>query len=105
VTWLGLYSTAVIDFKLSDAEFWKLTPAKFSALADRFDAENFRNDLRAGIVASVIANVNRGEKTKPFSPKDFMPCYGDEEPEKPKQTRADVWALISVVKSLYEGTK
>lgn len=98
-----MYATAVYDFGLSEAEFWKLTPAKFCALSDKFDAENFRCDLRAGIVASVIANVNRGEKTKPFSPKDFMPCYGEEPEEEKKQTAADAWALISVVRSLYEG--
>jgi hypothetical protein len=32
-------------------------------------------DLRAGIIASVIANVNRDRKRKPdpFTPLDFMP--------------------------------
>lgn len=36
-----------------------------------------RGDLRAGIVASVIANVNRDPKKKgqPFKPTDFMPDY------------------------------
>lgn len=32
-----------------------------------------RTDLGFGIVASVIANVNRGKKTKVFKPMDFMP--------------------------------
>ena len=32
-----------------------------------------RDDLRAGIVASVIANVNRGKSSKAYSPQDFMP--------------------------------
>lgn len=31
-----------------------------------------RADLRSGIVASTIANVNRGKDVKPFSPADFM---------------------------------
>ena len=34
---------------------------------------NFRSDLQSGIVASTIANVNRGKNTNPFSPQDFMP--------------------------------
>jgi hypothetical protein len=40
-----------------------------------------RADLRSGIVASVLANVNRDPKkrSKPFEPTDFMPYY-----EKPK---------------------
>jgi len=34
---------------------------------------NFRSDLQSGIIASTIANVNRGKNTSPFSPHDFMP--------------------------------
>ena len=34
---------------------------------------NFRSDLQSGIIASTIANVNRGKNTNPFSPQDFMP--------------------------------
>jgi len=34
---------------------------------------NFRSDLQSGIVASTIANVNRGKNTNPYSPQDFMP--------------------------------
>lgn len=39
-----------------------------------------RADLRMGIIASTIANVNRG-KQKPFKPADFMPFV-----EKAKET-------------------
>lgn len=39
-----------------------------------------RADLRAGIVASVIANANR-VKGKAFSPQDFMPDFGGEKPK------------------------
>lgn len=31
-----------------------------------------RADIRAGIIASVIANVNRGKNQKAFTPEDFM---------------------------------
>jgi hypothetical protein len=34
-----------------------------------------RADLRAGIVASVIANANRDPKRKPYKPEDFMPRF------------------------------
>jgi hypothetical protein len=48
-----------------------------------------RKDLRAGIVASVLANVNRDSKKrpKPYRPADFMP-YLDE--EKPAPSTADL---------------
>jgi hypothetical protein len=33
----------------------------------------FRTDLAAGIVASTVANVNRGRNSAAFEPLDFMP--------------------------------
>ncbi len=39
-----------------------------------------RGDIRCGIVASTIANVNRKKSAKPFKIQDFMPKF-----EKPKQ--------------------
>ena len=36
-----------------------------------------RADLRAGIVASTIANVNRGKGVRAFKPSDFMPQFGE----------------------------
>jgi hypothetical protein len=34
-----------------------------------------RADLRAGIVASTVANSMRGKKGKPFKPADFIPDF------------------------------
>lgn len=34
-----------------------------------------RDDLRMGIMASVIANSNRGKGKKPYKPQDFMPDF------------------------------
>ncbi len=54
--------------EISDAElqewmaFYRLEP---------FGEE--RADLRAGIVASTVANVNRGKKGRALKPTDFMP--------------------------------
>ena len=41
-----------------------------------------RDDLRMGIVASTIANANRGKNQKPYKPQDFMPSF---EPETEEQ--------------------
>ncbi len=49
-----------------------------------------RADLQAGIVASTIANVNRGKNSKPFSPIDFMPVGK----EKEEQTEDDMKAVM-----------
>ncbi len=63
------------DFGLSDEQFWKLTPAKFSALSGRHEHANRQSDLRAGFIGSVIANVNRDEAKKPdpYTAEDFFP--------------------------------
>jgi hypothetical protein len=47
-----------------------------------FDVEPWgeeRADLRAGIIASTVANVNRGRR-KPFKPSDFMPEFTKPKP-------------------------
>lgn len=46
-----------------------------------------RGDVRAGIIASTIANVNRDPKQRrqPYSPKDFMPVY-DRPPQEAQST-------------------
>jgi hypothetical protein len=36
-----------------------------------------RADWRAGLIASMIANVNRGKDTDPYSPSDFIPKWAD----------------------------
>lgn len=51
-----------------------------------------RDDLQAGIIASTIANVNRGKSDKPFAPADFMP-YTD----RPQQTEADMQGIMDAM--------
>jgi hypothetical protein len=60
-------------------------------------------DLRAGIVASTIANVNRDPKKKPdaYQPADFMPLQkaaAGRDPKRKKKTGNAVIALIRNVK-------
>lgn len=53
-----------------------------------------RADLRAGIVASTIANVNRSAKQrKAFEPKEFMPRF-DAEPEAPETSALRLMAQM-----------
>jgi hypothetical protein len=41
-----------------------------------------RDDLRMGIIASTIANVNRGKNGKPLNPQDFIPDFEPEDEER-----------------------
>ena len=62
-----------------------------------------RADLRAGIIAATLANVNRGKGTKAYQPKDFMPQFeGDMDRTKranPNQVRAQLNALAAIMKA------
>ena len=43
--------------------------------------DDARGDLQAGIVASIVANVNRSPKSPAFKPTDFMPYLDRPEPD------------------------
>ena len=51
-----------------------------------------RDDLQAGIIASTIANVNRGKNDKSFTPSDFMPYM-----DKPEQSEGDMQAVLDAL--------
>ena len=53
-----------------------------------------RADLRAGIIASTIANVHRDPKKKAFTFGDFMPDF-DPKP-KPRQTPVQMFNMLKV---------
>ena len=59
---------------------------------------NERLDLHAGIVASTIANVNRGKNTHPFKPTDFMPLH-----KKPPQTVEEQKQMAKAIAGMFAG--
>lgn len=67
-----------------------------------------RADLRAGIVAHVIANANRDPKTKPepFKPSDFMPDFdGNRGSSKKPLTDAGAWKKMKAQAKAQFGGK
>lgn len=59
-----------------------------------------RSDLRMGILAALIANVNRDpDKTPVFTPLDFMPKFDalPEEPPSREEVAAKVEAIFSAL--------
>ena len=59
-----------------------------------------RADLRAGIVASTMANTVRGKGTKPFRPVDFMPYV-----DRAAQRRADARDLSKRLRAAFQSTR
>lgn len=57
-----------------------------------------RADLRAGIIASTMANTARDPKkhSKPFEPREFMPQF-DDEPMDEEQEQEALWAKVNAV--------
>jgi hypothetical protein len=73
------------------------------ALLEPFGEE--RGDLRAGIVAATIANVNRGKNTRPYRPREFMPTFRPRPPEpEPVQTVEEQQRILSLL-ALASGGK
>ncbi len=58
-----------------------------------------RADLRAGIVAAVVANVNRGPDTPAYTPQDFIPQFDLVEDE-PIDEEASIELTQNVFESL-----
>lgn len=60
-----------------------------------------RADLRAGIVASTVANCHVSRKGKGFKPSDFMPDFGKAAKRKTGQTREEQMAVFDTLKRMY----
>jgi hypothetical protein len=86
---------------IKSREFWSLTFREFRAILDRFTEIEERDFLRAGIVASTIANVHRGPNQDAFTPADFMP--GCREPE--QMTPEKLLEKIRAVNAALGGTE
>ena len=75
--------------------------AEFIAL-DRVDPwGEWRADLRSGVIASTIANVNRGKKAEAFTPKDFMPYWRIESERQRMEKRPKGKALSKKVRGIF----
>jgi len=57
----------------------------------------WRADLRAGIVAATLANVNRGKAQKPFKPEDFMPDFAGVAPSAGSGAGADPLSIFGML--------
>jgi hypothetical protein len=61
-----------------DALLAELTSPQIAEWMAYFQLEPFgerRADLRAGIIASTVANAHRAKDSRPYKPQDFMPDF------------------------------
>lgn len=59
-------------------------------------------ELMGGVVASTIANVNRGKDTQPFRASDFMPLFAHEQEPEP-EVRSDGASFFAEVLARQNG--
>ena len=73
--WGRLWSTAVQKLRLTEQQFFKLTPRMFQLLVLRYEEEWERRELLNAIVSATVANysirINSADDFRDF--KDFMP--------------------------------
>ena len=90
--------------EISSAEFGEwIAYYSIEPFGDRMD------DLRAGILASVTANANRGKDVPAFAPLDFIPWAKEPESESPKQPAPEAVAAtvfgVNLAELKRNGTK
>lgn len=61
-----------------------------------------RGDYRAAMIATVIANVNRGKNSSPLSVQDFLPTWGA---GKQQQSPEDMLRVIKQINRAAGGTE
>jgi hypothetical protein len=80
---------------LADDEFWSLTLPQLGALLRRHKQTTDREDYRAGLVASILVNVNRRPGSAPAQPGDFFPSL--KPPKRRRQTTAEALAVMRLL--------
>lgn len=85
--WEAFWSAARICLRLTEPEFYELTPHQFYVLMDARAEQVEHQELLAGIIASATANFGGMGRKKPTCPADFMPSQHGK--QKNKRQRAN----------------
>lgn len=81
------------------AEVDALEPGELPGLYGAWEDRQRRKDYRAGVVASLLANVHRESSARPFTPASFFPSL---EPWFPPPEPADQDALERKLAAAFE---
>jgi hypothetical protein len=89
-----MWAAATVDLALPPEVFWSLTLEEFTVLWQRHEAREAMRNYRAGIIASLLFNANRGPKQRPVTWREFFPD-GRQQPRRltPAEVvaRMDAW--------------
>jgi hypothetical protein len=70
---LSLWATSRYDLRLTDAEFYALTPRQFDALTKRRTREQESQEFMFAQLTAVVMNTGFRSTDKPSKTIDFMP--------------------------------
>ena len=79
MTTLDLWAIARYDLGQTDEQFGRLTPWMFDLLLARWQAEEKKEFIRAGMVAAAVINFSSCHPDTPVSMMDFVPGGKEEE--------------------------
>ncbi len=85
-----------VDYLLKNISSRELTEWMVYYEIEPFGEE--RADLRSGIIASTIANVNRGKGGKAYKPSDFIPKF-----EEKRQTWQEQLRAVEILNKVFKG--
>jgi hypothetical protein len=68
-----LWSHALIDLRISEAQFWRLTFRQLAELTGRFNQQRERQETLVGIIAATTANYSMAGTKEWMQPADFVP--------------------------------
>jgi hypothetical protein len=71
--WLRFWALARYDLRLSDDEFWDMTPRQLDALLNRHQLATASREFLFAQVTSWVANTGFRSVAKPTKATDFMP--------------------------------
>jgi hypothetical protein len=84
---MAYWSCARYNLKLTDKQFYSLTPRQFDALLKRHREQIEHAELLVGIIASVVVNFSLGAPKTGTEPADYMPSQWRKKVQQPRKER------------------
>jgi hypothetical protein len=96
-----LWTEAIYDLRLTEEQFWSMTPRQLVWLRDRHKQEREYQELLMAIPTATLANHSFNPPKKPYKPFDFMPSQvrakAEKEPKK-RWTRKGFASQLSAMR-------
>lgn len=89
------------DLKLTDEEFYSLTPRQFDALCKRHRMAQELTEYFFAQVSSTVMNTGFRSTDKPTSPADFMPSQRNKKQTPQRQTEQDPELILDRLRQMF----